>query len=128
MREVGAGRAVLLITDPFRPAIVERRPECACVAGSPQARHRGRRIPRVSRPSAGDLKTIEVGDRVVTGGAVGFAGALIGFVSQVRAEAQVRVGRFDQLSDVLVVDYRGGHQSDLIAVGAVGFQTSNGEN
>ncbi|MGB0745997.1 MAG: rod shape-determining protein MreC, partial [Alphaproteobacteria bacterium] len=80
-----------------------------------------------------DLKTIEVGDRVITSGADGVfpPGLLIGFVSQVTdAEAQVRPSvDFDQLSDVLVVDYPGVDiNADLIAVGAVGFQTSNGEN
>ena len=60
-----------------------------------------------------------------------FMSLLIGFVSQVTdAEAQVRPSvDFDQLSDVLVVDYPGVDiNADLIAVGAVGFQTSSGEN
>ena len=143
VREVGASSArVLLITDPNSqiPVIIERAGLNAFVRGTREAAfdtdtRRPQDFLRVEQAFLlpEDLKTIEVGDRVITSGADGVfpPGLLIGFVSQVTdAEAQVRPSvDFDQLSDVLVVDYPGVDiNADLIAVGAVGFQTSSGEN
>lgn len=143
VREVGASSArVLLITDPNSqiPVIIERPGLNAFVRGTrgstfdPETRS-AQDFLRVEQAFLlpQDLLAIEVGDRVITSGADGVfpPGLLIGYVSQVTdAEAQVRPSvNFDQLSDVLVVDYPGVDiNADLIAVGAVGFQAGIGED
>jgi rod shape-determining protein MreC len=140
VREVGSGAArVLLITDPNSqiPVIIERAELNAFVRGT---RDSGFDIEtglpfdylRVEQDFMlpQDLEKIAQGDRVITSGADGVfpPGLLIGFISEITtAEARIRpTVDFDQLSNVLVVDYPGVDiNSDLIAVGAVGLQTGD---